>query len=247
VRFSNPDLPDTRSEAALPLRSRGRVLGALTVQSDREAAFDHDTVVVLQTMADHVAVALDNADLFARSQEALEAERRAYGEVSRDTWLRMAHTRPDLGYLCDAQGNVNPVASEWRPEMIQVGAEGQIVHVDDCTVGMPLKIRDHVVGVVRLHKSEGDDAWKEKEVALMETLIDQLGRALEGAQLYQDTQRRAAREQLAAQVTARMRESLDMETVLRTAVSEMREALGLEGVIVQLARPESSNEVSDGS
>ncbi|MBN1876223.1 MAG: GAF domain-containing protein [Anaerolineae bacterium] len=242
VHFSNPDLPDTRSEAALPLRSRGRVLGALTVQSDREAAFDHDAVVVLQTMADHVAVALDNADLFARSQRALEAERRAYGEVSRDTWLRMAHLHPDLGYLCDIQGNVAPVTPEWRPEMVQVGTAGQIVHVDDCTMGVPLKIRDQVVGVVRLRKSEGDGEWRDQEVSLMEALIDQLGRALEGAQLYQDTQRRAVREQLAAHVTAQMRQSLDLETVLRTAASEMRQALGLEGVIVQLARPE---EMSD--
>jgi GAF domain-containing protein len=73
VRFDNPDLPDTRSEAAIPMRSRGRVLGALSVQSTKGAAFDQDTIVVLQTMADQVAVAVDNARLFAAAQEALEA------------------------------------------------------------------------------------------------------------------------------------------------------------------------------
>ena len=66
-----------------------------------------------------------------------------------------------------------------------------------------------------------------------------------GLRQFEGKQRRAAREQILAQVTARMRESLDMETVLRTAVAEMRQALELEGVIVQLARPEETAPVAD--
>jgi GAF domain-containing protein len=85
-------------------------------------------------------------------------------------------------------------------------------------------------------------AWTQDEIDLLQTLTEQLSTALEGAQLYEDSQRRAAREQILAQVTARMRESLNMETVLRTAVAEMRQALELEGVIVQLARPEANSD-----
>ncbi|MEA2008797.1 MAG: HAMP domain-containing protein, partial [Chloroflexota bacterium] len=51
VRFDNPLLPETRSEGALPLRSRGRVLGAFTIQSSEVSAFDAETITVLQTMA----------------------------------------------------------------------------------------------------------------------------------------------------------------------------------------------------
>jgi len=90
IRFDNPDLPETRSEAALPLRSRGRVLGALTVQSAEEAAFDQDVISTLQTMADQVATSLDNAELFATSEAALEAERKAYGEMSRENWIALS-------------------------------------------------------------------------------------------------------------------------------------------------------------
>jgi len=53
VRFSNPLLPETRSELALPLITRGQVIGALTVQSARPSAFTEDDVTVLQTLADH--------------------------------------------------------------------------------------------------------------------------------------------------------------------------------------------------
>ena len=64
VRFDNPELPDIRSECALPLRSRSKVLGALTVQSNETSAFDQDTITALQTMADQVAIGLENARLF---------------------------------------------------------------------------------------------------------------------------------------------------------------------------------------
>jgi GAF domain-containing protein len=61
VRFANPLLPDTRSEIALPLIGGNRVLGALDVQSTQPAAFDESSAVVLQAMADQIAVALNNA------------------------------------------------------------------------------------------------------------------------------------------------------------------------------------------
>ena len=64
VRFANPLLPETRSEIALPLIARSHVLGALDVQSTQSAAFDESSAVVLQAMADQVAVALNNAEQF---------------------------------------------------------------------------------------------------------------------------------------------------------------------------------------
>ena len=67
VRFENPELPNTRSEGALPLRSRDRMIGALTVQSIKSSAFDQEIITVLQTMADQIAISLENAELFAKS------------------------------------------------------------------------------------------------------------------------------------------------------------------------------------
>ncbi|HET7009951.1 MAG TPA: GAF domain-containing protein, partial [Anaerolineales bacterium] len=63
THFANPDLPKTRSELALPLRVGDKVIGALDVQSTEPNAFDENDVVVLQTMADQVAIALENARL----------------------------------------------------------------------------------------------------------------------------------------------------------------------------------------
>ncbi|PWH14772.1 MAG: hypothetical protein DDG60_07260 [Anaerolineae bacterium] len=77
VFFRNPFLPKTRSEMALPLIAGDEVIGALTVQSEIEAAFSDDDIAALQTMADQLAVAIANAKLHRQNQDLLrQAERR---------------------------------------------------------------------------------------------------------------------------------------------------------------------------
>ena len=76
VRFANPFLPETRTELALPLVSRGQALGALTIQSQLPAAFSMDDIAVLQTMADQLAIAIDNANLIELAHARAEREQR---------------------------------------------------------------------------------------------------------------------------------------------------------------------------
>ena len=65
----NPHLPATRSELALPLRVRGQIIGALTVQSDKANAFATEMISILQTMSDQLAIAIDNARLLAQAED----------------------------------------------------------------------------------------------------------------------------------------------------------------------------------
>lgn len=73
VHYRNPYLPHTRSEMALPLAVNNKVLGAVTVQSVEDHAFNADDILTLQTMADHLAVAINNA-LLLRELERANAE-----------------------------------------------------------------------------------------------------------------------------------------------------------------------------
>ncbi len=73
VHFKNPYLPHTRSEMALPLMVKERVIGAVTVQSVEEAAFSDEDITSLQAMADQLAVAINNAQLLL-DLEAAHAE-----------------------------------------------------------------------------------------------------------------------------------------------------------------------------
>ncbi len=78
VFFENPHLPNTRSEMALPLVVGDDVIGALTVQSTEEAAFHDEDIAALQTMADQLAVAIENSNAHRANQELLrQAERRS--------------------------------------------------------------------------------------------------------------------------------------------------------------------------
>jgi GAF domain-containing protein len=182
-------------------------------------------------MADQVAVALDNAHLFAESQAALEAIRRMYGEQSRQAWQQMVQTR-SLRYLCTSQ-SIYPIGGQWGPEMVRARKTGQPAQ-DGSSLAVPIKVRDQILGAIRLRKSDPTAEWTAEETALLQTLTEQLGVALESARLYQDTQNRAAREQLAAQITARMRESLDVDRVLQIAAREFGETLGASEVKIRL-------------
>jgi signal transduction histidine kinase len=75
--FKNPYMPLTRSEMALPLVVGDKVLGAVTVQSTEEHAFSDEDILTLQTMADQLAIAINNAGLLKELQRANEQLLRA--------------------------------------------------------------------------------------------------------------------------------------------------------------------------
>jgi PAS domain S-box-containing protein len=240
--FDNPDLPETRSEVALPLRARDEIIGALEVQSVEPDAFSQEDVEALQILADQVAVAISNARLFQQAQESLEAERRAYGELSLEAWRELVQTQGDLEQRYDPY-KILPADGRWREEMVRAIQETRMVSGQDAstaTVAIPLKVRDRVVGVLDAHKPAGAGDWTEDELILLQTLVERLGVAVESARLYEDTRRRAAQDRLIGQVTMRMRESLDVRKVLETTADELYEALGLDKVVIRLSDGEDS-------
>ncbi len=238
IRFSNPYLPDTRSEMALPLISRAGVIGAMTIQSARENAFSTEDTAVLQTVANQVAVAIDNARLFAEAQAALEeaatTQRRYFGQA----WREHLRESPLTGYRQTREGAA-PLAGTLLPEVQQVITRGgrSIVEADvggAAELVVPIKLREQPIGAMGV-KGKTTRAWTEDDVTLVETVAEQFALAAENLRLLDVTQRRAAREQIASAVTARMRESLEVENVLQTAVREIGEALHLAEVEVRIS------------
>ena len=223
------------------MRTRGEIIGALDVQSVEPEAFSQEDVAVLQTLADQVAVAISNARLFQRAEESLEAERRAYGEISLQAWRRMVRRRTERGFRCDTEGIV-PVGpglsmTNLQPNVRHEVRSGRVVVEEDGdrpSVSVPIPLRDQVIGALNFRKASEGETWSEEEIVVLQTMAEQLGQALESARLYEDTQRRATQERVIGEVTARMRETMDIETVLRTAVNEMYLALGLEDMVIRL-------------
>lgn len=248
VRVVNPELPDTRSEAALPLRSRDQVLGALSVQSSRPDAFDEATLTVLQTMVDQVAIAIDNARLLVQAQESLEAERRAYGMQMRQDWDLVARTRAVQGYVGaravtdTKEVSLFPAQGEWSPEMHAARRTRQSVrgYTDGMpTLAVPILVRDQVVGVLNFSKSQdapglsAEDTWTHEEVNLLEALAEQMGQALESARLYRQTQLRAAREGVIREISDQMQRAPDLSALVRVTTEALNKTLGGSRVYVR--------------
>jgi GAF domain-containing protein/HAMP domain-containing protein len=235
VFFDNPDLPATRSEMALPLRARGEIIGVLDVQSTEAGAFSEEDVTVLQTLADQVAVAISNARLFQQAQESLEAERRAYGELGRRGWQELLLGEPDLGYLRDERG-LSEVGGEWPSEAEMALRSGETVQGEDgaANLAVPIRVHGRVIGVIDAYRAPGAQGWTSDQIAVLQALSDQLGVALDSARLHQDTQRRASEDRLVGDITSRIRETLDVDTVLQTALREMARALGVSKAEVRL-------------
>ena len=253
VQLRSSELPRTRSEAAIPLRSRGQVLGALSVQDSRPNAFDQEGIALFQAMADQVAVALDNAQLFAQAETALQVQKRAYGDLQHADWLKLQRSRPEWGYRYRSTSSsgpggrgITPVGGEWQPIMTEAIQQEISIRSDSDgnSVAIPLKIGDQTIGAVHLAKEETGGRWTTEEIDILEVMTDQLGVALENARLYQQTQTRATREQLIGEIGAGLRQSLDVETVLRTAAQEVRQALDLPEVIVRLV-PQQESDTED--
>ncbi len=241
VRLTAPELPLTRSEAALPLASRGRVLGALTVQSSRPNAFDEDILAILQVMANQVAVALDNARLFDESQRALQAARRAFGDFTRQAWREMLRTRPNWGYRYQ-DGRLTPVVTDWPPEMRQVLEAGQPTHgraPDGPVLTLPLLVRGNAIGVLQFRKPAQALDWASDEIEALQRLSEQIALALDNARLYEESQQRAFQEQVRGEIVSRVRQQTDLERVLDAAAQEIYAALALEEITIQLVSPDT--------
>jgi GAF domain-containing protein len=232
--LTNPDLPETRSEVALPLRSRGETVGVLDVQSREPDAFSEDDVATLQTLADQVTLAITNAQLLREVEESVEEARRAYSTLSGEAWREFLRVQPDLGFVSDGQATV-PSGDLWRPEMRVALQEGQVTQgtEDASALAIPITVRGQVVGVVDGRKRDGK-LWTAEERDLLEALTAELNVALEGAQLYRDAQTRAAREQLTLQIADQVRGALDVEEIIRVAAQSLGRELDASEVVVRL-------------
>ena len=85
-----PNLPETRTQLALPLKIGDRMLGALDIHVSRVNAFSPADISVLQSLADQVAVALDNARAFDVEREALK-EMREVDRLKTQFLANMSH------------------------------------------------------------------------------------------------------------------------------------------------------------
>ncbi len=232
--YNNPLLPETQSEMALPLRVGERVIGALDVQSRIADAFDEDDVTILQVLADQLAVAIENTRLLQEVQMNLEELEHLYSQYSDRAWRDIRETSSTVGYLYE-RGNLHPLHARETALKHTPGngnwAEKYSANAHQ-PISIPLQVRDTFIG--SLDVWPGENGFSSDEVALLEAASSRISQAMESARLYQETQRQARQEQLLGEVTTRVRETLNIDTVLQTAVVEMQRRLNLAQVEIRI-------------
>jgi GAF domain-containing protein len=255
-------LQGTRSEAVLPLHSRGRILGALSVQSTQEDIFDKNVLAVLAMMADQVAVALDNARLFAQTGTALREVQAAQRRYLTEAWKEFLSIRPvtQASYvqpgveLEDGDGKLlrdarraamlheRAVATDSAPS--GAGAESA---PSQTVLAVPLKLRGQVIGTLTLHEPRRRRQWTSEETSLAETVAEQVALTVENLRLMDEMQRRAARERLVSDIADRLQRAPDMEMLLQIAAEELNQALSGLRAYVHLGIGTGEDKPDDGS
>jgi GAF domain-containing protein len=226
--FKNPDLPMTRSEAAIPLTGRGQVIGVLDIQSTEPAAFSQSDIDIFQTLADQIGLAIQNARSVAESQEALKRLEAASAENMRRVW-RERTRGSKRAYRYTASG-LTALNTAEKPAA-SASADAKLLNI-------PINLRGQRIGVIGLHRS-GDTSWSDSDRSLALEIADQVGLALENARLLDEAQRRATQEQALSQLTASLSRSLDPETLLQTAVRELHQLPNVSEVSVYVTPPPS--------
>ncbi|MGZ9234222.1 MAG: GAF domain-containing protein [Anaerolineales bacterium] len=223
VYFNNPDLPNTHSEMALPLRSEGRVVGALDVQSKQTGAFSDEDIQLLSLLADQVSLAIENARLFDETRIAL-AEAEAVGrQFTREAWSRVRVEHKLIGYRYNITGP--SVLSEPLDlaELDKGRSHGR--QTETSQVLVPIELRGETIGTLMI-QSPSAEGLNPDQIDLIRAVAERVALSAENARLFEETTRRAERERLVTDITSRVRSLNDPQAMIQTAAEELRKALG---------------------
>lgn len=236
VFFNNPDLPNTRSEMALPLQASGRMIGVLDVQSVEKNAFVQEDILVLSTLADQIAVAIENARLYEENQRALSESRSTFEKYVRQEWTNFAEQVRHTGFVYDGK-QVTPLDKKLKGLSTQPAGQASKPFTEEpsSTLTLPIKLRGQIIGVLDVRSKNGEREWTRGEISLLEAAAERAGLALENARLVESAQRRASRERSIGEISARIGAASDIDAILQTAVEELgRKLSGATEVILEL-------------
>ena len=206
-------LADAKTAYLADAKTAYRALGAMTIQSSAEAAFDQDDILVLQGIADSLAGAIENSRLLAETRRGLEEIQRLHRQYLEQAWaVSLADTPAE--------------ALEARWETGAALEAEPAVKLD-----IPIQLRGQTIGSLAL---EGNTSWSGEQRLLVEAVANQAALALENARLLAETRRKAEQERLSAQLASRMWAAQDIDSILQTALLELAQALNASEAEIEL-------------
>jgi len=247
VFFNNPDLPDTRSEAALPMKVRTETIGVLDVQSREAGAFSSEDLQVLTALANQVSIALENAKLLTEARAALMQVQEVYNEFTRAEWSRTITQTEQPGFRYQT-GRIEMLENALQnSEVVSAVQSGEVMSNQNngskekrAAVAVPVKLRGEVIGILHIESHDPLKQWQADEVSLVQAVAERAAFAMENARLFQDARRRAAKERLISEATAHISGALNLENILQSTAEELERVLGGSEILIQFQSKEQS-------
>jgi GAF domain-containing protein len=212
------------------------------VQSTEVNAFQPEDTEILYTLADQVAIAIQNARSHEATHKLLDEAQKASASYLKETWRRLQSQEKKIGYLV-SDNTLRPldkfVSNPYVNKTVFQG-EMLIENGTTATLALPIRLRGDVVGVLDIHVPAEHD-WDPDEVDIAKAVADRLSLALESATLLQSTQRRAEIERIIADISGKVSASINLRNVLQTAVEEIGHALPGSEVVIQFQTDQNKN------
>jgi GAF domain-containing protein len=233
-----PLLPDALSQIVVPIVIDGQQMGVIDVLENKVNGLGATDAALLRSLANQVAIAIRNARLFAEVERALQDAFAAQARYTDEAWHHLRRTAPYIYSLSDvpplpastlAQTKRKAFGLSQTTILNQYGNNNDDAP-DHATLAAPVKLGDHKIGTFQLHRTDVDkeeQVWTSDDLALIEAVLDQVAQTAENLRLFEETRQRASREQLARQITDRIRSSRDLEMAMNVAAQELSDALDL--------------------
>jgi GAF domain-containing protein len=207
--FDNPELPDTHSEMALPLRLGPEIIGALDIQSTETNAFSTEDMAIFSTLADQIAIAVQNARLLKQAKSALKDVEEAYAQQTGRAWQDFSKTQSVAGYYFDGL----------EPKPLTNGTK--LKDKFDAKLTLPMRLRGKTIGRLKFKNANDNRTWTKEEISLAEAALERAAIALENARLLEEAQLRATKEQVIGEISSKIGASINLDNILHTTLREM--------------------------
>ena len=221
VFFDNPDLPETRSEITLPLRVGDEIIGALDVQSTEPNSFLQEDINILSTLADQVSIAIQNARQFEETQKVLNESEVLTRQFIQMGWEQFTKSKNLLGIhhtgartsLIQRRNGKKLEEDLFAKNQARPSARGAVL-------SLPIKLHGEVIGSVDV-RAPDNRPFDQDELDIVTAIIERAAIAMENARLLAESQKRAAKERIIGEISAKISMQSEIDELLKTAAQEL--------------------------
>ncbi|HUH98000.1 MAG TPA: GAF domain-containing protein [Anaerolineales bacterium] len=221
----------TRSQVAIPLSSRGKIIGIMDFQSTQDRILSQDELEILQSLTDQIAISIDSVHLLSDTQAFVTELESLTTQQTQAAWKR---------YLTNRS-----VAYQYTPAGTKAIVPGQHNTASKKAIQVPLRLRGQDIGVLTFRGRE-TARWSEREADLAEKVAAQVALALDNSRLLEETRQQAIQQQTINEISARLNRSLDIDTLLQTTARELGTLPEVAEVSVFISRAQDHDTKREG-